>query len=305
MTDANLYKANGYAILGQNGTTESSAAYVTGVLMTGHNSLVASGASTAAGYQVYALPASSTKYLGYMFAWPGVWNPCFKAAGYIVYVPLFPPTQNFEVDFDFMEERFPDCISFGSSGGPGFMTNLTEFDSGIVNVNAEWEVLRARYSVTFENTPPDEMKLVEDFFYVAKGRAIGFRFKDWNDYQIVQQNIGVGDGVTNQFQLFKRYQSGDQFYDRPIRKPLEVSSNGEDMQISVDGVIQIVNGEAYVNESKGIISFQVPPPLGSVIRIEYAEFDVPVRFDTDELDISFEEFRQLALEVPLVEVITE
>lgn len=301
---ADINKVNGYGVLSQNHGAGSI------LLARGYQAMSIGGAGPGAGivkangYQVFANPSTVLKANGYQFLWPGVYSPVFKANGYLVYVPLFPPTFNFNVDYDFMEERFPDCISFGSSGGPGFLTNVVQFDSGIVSVNQEWDSLRARYSVTFETATPEEIKRVEDFFYTAKGRAIGFRFKDWQDYQIVNQNIGVGDGTTTNFQIFKRYISGNTLYDRKITKPLIVSSTGQDMQITVDGVLQIVNGEVYVNESLGTLSFTVPPAPGAIVKIAYGEFDVPVRFDTDKLDISFDEFRQLSLEVPLIEIQT-
>jgi uncharacterized protein (TIGR02217 family) len=300
---ADVGKALGYVLTSAASDAAASAIMARGFVILGKNSNELSGVVTFKGYQLYANPATAIKYNGYQFLWPGIYGAVFKANGYIIYWPLFPATPNFVIDYDFMEERFPDCISFGSSGGPGFSTNVVDFDSGIVSVNAEWDRLRARYDVSFDTTPPDEIKLVEDFFYTAKGKAIGFRFKDWNDYQIVGQNIGLGDGTTSVFQLFKRYQSGNTIYDRPIKKPLKVSSNGQDMQVTVDDVIQLMDGEVYVNESLGLISFDVPPPLGAIVRVEYGEFDVPVRFDTDELEISFDEFRQLSLTVPLIEIL--
>jgi len=279
---AKVQKATGYAITSQ--------------------SLGAASVVKATGYQLLANPPAILKAQGYQMLWPGAAGTVHAAKGYVVWSYTFPPVNEFSVDYDFVEERFPDCISFGSSGGPGFMTNVVEFDSGVVAVSPEWTAVRASYSVTFETATPDEISLVEDFFYIAKGRAIGFRFKDWNDYQIVDQNVGLGDGITNAFQVFKRYQSGGTVYDRTITKLLRVSSNGDPMQITVDSVLQTIDTDVYVNESLGILSFEVPPPAGAIVKIVYGEYDVPVRFDTDSLDVSFDEFRQLSLEVPLIEV---
>lgn len=295
MTTPDTHKASGYVVT-------TSAAGVGAALGYG---LLSSGAGTinAKGYQIYVNPATAPKAIGYLHMWPGARAPTFRANGYLVYSPLFPPTVNFVVDFQFMEERFPDCISFSSSGGPGFKTNVVEFDSGIVGTDAEWDRLRANYSVNFEVATPAEIQLVESFFYIAKGRAIGFRFKDWSDYQIVQQNIGLGDGTTKDFPLFKRYQSGLQYYDRTITKPRKVSADGTDAILTVDDVIQTLGGDYYINESLGTISLEVTPTAGQIIRVVYMEYDVPVRFDTDELDITFDDFRQLSLEVPLIEIL--
>lgn len=297
---ADVIKGAGYGVLTQNSAAAILAAKGYGVTTNaGHAAAVVKGT----GYQLYGLPSSVVKGVGYVLPFQGVNASMNKGVGYAVFLPMFPPTANFNVDFDFMEEQFPECISFGSSGGPGFKTNVTEFDSGYVSVNKEWERLRARYSITFETATPEDIKQVEDFFYAAKGRAIGFRFKDWQDYQIVAQNIGIGDGTTTAFSVFKRYTSGTRYYDRKITKLRKLASDGLDMRVTVDNVLQGVGGQCHVNESLGIITFNVAPPPGAIVRIEYGEFDVPVRFDTDELDISFDEFRQLSLEVPLIEVL--
>ena len=303
MTTPDAHKATGYAIMGTTSDEVASVAHAHGYGIMGTTAAICASVINGKGYQLYANPATATKAIGFQFLWPGVYAATFKGNGYQIWAPLFPPTGDFVVDFQFMEERFPDCISFSSSGGPGFKTNVVEFDSGIVSTNPEWEKLRANYSVNFEVATPAEIKLVEDFFYIAKGKAIGFRFKDWSDYQIVQQNIGLGDGVTNAFPLFKRYQSGLQYYDRVIQKPRKISADGTDAQVTVDNVIQTLGGDFHVNESLGTISFTVTPSAGQIVKIVYMEYDVPVRFDTDELDISFDDFRQLSLEVPLIEIL--
>ncbi len=46
------------------------------------------------------------------------------------------------------------------------------------------------------------------FFRARKGRAYGFRFKDWTDYKAIGELIGTGDDAETTFQLVKRYPSG-------------------------------------------------------------------------------------------------
>ena len=47
------------------------------------------------------------------------------------------------------------------------------------------------------------------FFRARKGRAFGFRFKDWNDYQALAETFGTGDETTRTFQPTRGYSSGD------------------------------------------------------------------------------------------------
>ena len=46
------------------------------------------------------------------------------------------------------------------------------------------------------------------FFRARRGKAYGFRFKDWTDFKATGQLVGTGDGALAQFQLVKHYPSG-------------------------------------------------------------------------------------------------
>jgi len=220
------------------------------------------------------------------------------AYGYALIHPFYPPYEDLSVDFSFMEQRFSECVSFGSQGGPGFRTNVFEFDSGFTTAEVDWERIRARYEVNFENATPEDVEEVEAFFYGMKGKAIAFRFKDWSDYQISNQNVAVGDGSSNTFQVFKRYTSGGHIFDRIIKKTVSGT-----MSLYLDGVELLEGSDFFMVNSEGQIVFSAPLPTGSVAEIRYAEFDVPVRFDTDYLNVSYVDFKQLNFNVPLIEVL--
>ena len=53
-----------------------------------------------------------------------------------------------------------------------------------------------------------------------RGKAYGFRFKDWTDYKATGQLLGTGDGAIKAFQLVKRYPSGSIIEVRTITKPV-------------------------------------------------------------------------------------
>lgn len=218
--------------------------------------------------------------------------------GYVVLQTFYPPYDDISLSYSFLERRFPECVSFGSKGGPGFKTSVFTFDSGITSLEINWERMRARYEATFENVSPSDIEEVEDFFYGMRGKALAFRYKDWADYQISSQNVGVGTGTATTFQIFKRYQSGQNVFDRIIKKSVIGTS-----QITVDGVLQLEGSDYFMVDSEGQIVFMDPPTTGAIIRLEYIEYDVPVRFDTDHLNISYDDFRQLNTSVDLIEVL--
>lgn len=108
----------------------------------------------------------------------------------------------------FHEVRFPTDISYGSNGGPGFLTNILELASGHEQRNIEWSLAKAKYDVQYGIKTREQMQDVLDFFYARRGRGYGFRFKDWMDYQIPRQQIGTMGSTQNvsTLQVFKRYE---------------------------------------------------------------------------------------------------
>lgn len=302
---ADVLKEGGYVVVGTGGAGGSvdSRGYVvseTGAAVhaqTGNIVLSSPAAVMAATSQVVlANPAVVTASSMFAIAHhPGsiLTGPC-----YAVIQPFYPPYDDIVLEYNFMERSFPVCVSFGSQGGPGFKTSVFTFDSGITADSIDWERMRARYEATFENATPDEMEEVENFFYGMRGQAIAFRYKDWSDYQITVQNVGVGTGTADTFQIFKRYQSGQNIFDRIIKKTVIGSS-----QISLDGVSLLEGSDYFMIDTEGQIVFPTPPAAGSIVRIDYIEYDVPVRFATDYLNVSYDDFRQLNTSVDLIEVL--
>lgn len=205
----------------------------------------------------------------------------------------------------FHEVLFPTGISYGSGGGPKFKTTVFEADSGYEQRNIDWTMTRAEYDVSQGIKTQDQMDELTNFFYARWGRAYGFRFKDWNDYQIKQQLIGIGDGTTTSFQVIKTYisaqtESGETHtYTRDITKLNWSTVAGVTVGVSLK-----VEGTDYtVDYTTGIITFVSAPPADAQVKIGAAEFHVPVRFDTDQLNTTHEFWNtQSWSSIPLVEV---
>jgi uncharacterized protein (TIGR02217 family) len=223
-----------------------------------------------------------------------------KSAAYALITNTLPVYEDILIDTPFAEVQFPPKVSFGSSGGPGFRTSIFEVDSGQIGGVIEWERIRSRYNVKLDFVNDVELDAVQNHFYAMRGRGIGFRFKDWQDYTLSNQNFFVGDGVTKSFQLFKRYISGAHKFDRTIKKPV-VGTLGD---ILIDGVAQTDGSDFVVDFTTGLVNFDVAPVRGSVGRVSLIEFDVPCRYDTDLLDIAVSEFQQFAVAgIPIIEVL--
>lgn len=204
----------------------------------------------------------------------------------------------------FHEIRFPDGISRGAKGGPERRTRIVELASGDEERNASWANSRRRYDVSYGVRRADDLAAVVAFFEARNGRLHAFRFKDWSDYKSclpsaapapTDQIIGTGNGSATVFQLVKTYASGAQSWARAILKPVAGT-----VAVSLNGVAQ---GSGWsVNTTTGIVTFTVPPSTGAVIRAGF-EFDVPVRFDTDELPVTLDIERTGSIpSIPLIEV---
>lgn len=195
----------------------------------------------------------------------------------------------------FVEIQFPADISYGSSGGPTFSTDVIEAFSGFEQRNINWSAARARYNVAHGVKTQSQLDELIAFFRARQGKAIGFRFKDWTDYQAVAQNIGTGNGSQTIFQLTKKYTSSVTVT-RVIKKPV----NNATLKVYLNAVLQ--SSGYTVNYATGEITFTTAPGSGVAVTADF-EFDVPVRFDTDQLDAAIDDFGTRSWsDIPLVEV---
>ena len=204
----------------------------------------------------------------------------------------------------FHEVRYPVGLSIGSSGGPERRTEIVTLVNGFEERNSPWAHSRRRYDAGAGMRSLDDFAALIAFFEARRGQLHGFRWKDWADYKTclpsqsvsaMDQEIGVGDGLTTVFQLRKTYTSGGSAYTRDLVKPVAGS-----VKVAVAGVVQTLPAEFTVEEVRGIVTMNLPPALGAVVTAG-CEFDVPVRFDTDRISASIASFQ--AGEVPAVPVI--
>ena len=204
----------------------------------------------------------------------------------------------------FHEVRYPVGLSIGSSGGPERRTEIVTLVNGFEERNSPWAHSRRRYDAGAGMRSLDDFAALIAFFEARRGQLHGFRWKDWADYKTclpsqsvsaMDQEIGVGDGITTIFQLRKTYASGGSAYTRDLVKPVAGS-----VKVAVAGVVQTLPAEFTVEEARGIVTLNLPPALGAVVTAG-CEFDVPVRFDTDRISASIASFQ--AGEVPAVPVI--
>ncbi|MBP2560546.1 uncharacterized protein (TIGR02217 family) [Neorhizobium galegae] len=208
----------------------------------------------------------------------------------------------------FHEVRFPLRLALGATGGPVRRTDIVNLSNGREQRNQRWRDSRRSYDAGSGVKSLADLYAVLEFFEARGGQLYGFRFRDPVDWKscapgevasATDQVIGTGDGETAAFQLVKTYADGGGSWTRRIAKPAAGS-----VVVSVDGVGQVP--EAFsVDVATGIVTFAAGrfPPVGAVVRAGY-EFDVPVRFDTDRIDVNLAHFNAGHIPtIPLAEVL--
>lgn len=167
----------------------------------------------------------------------------------------------------FKEIRFPERISFGAVGGAGWLTDVVTLESGFETRNQVLAQPRGRWEVSHAARMPAQYKLLRAFFNAVRGRTYGFRFKDWTDYEVTAGEAVLLDslGSPTQKQLAKRYTFGSETFDRRLTK-------------IVANTFTAVGGSGVtLDYDTGLLTYSSEPTAFS------CEFDVPVRFDVDEL----------------------
>lgn len=168
----------------------------------------------------------------------------------------------------FYEVQFPVGISYGASGGPSYDTEVVTFVSGFEQRNINWSVARLKYDISHNIKNQAALDQLIVFFRSMRGRAHGFRFKDWADYQVTLANgvlgAGVGTGAPT-YQMGKSYaQAGANAEVRALKKP--VAGTGSLTRANVAVTLGTSSGNAAIDTTTGIVTF-VPDSSSSAASI--------------------------------------
>ena len=208
----------------------------------------------------------------------------------------------------FHEIRFPTAISRNAQGGPERRTDVVVLGSGYEERNSRWADSRRSYNAGYGMKSVDDLHAVIAFFEERRGRLHGFRWRDHADWKscapqvtpsALDSVIGTGNGATAAFQLKKVYGGAHAPWSRTVKKPVTGT-----VKVAVAGVSKTLGTHFSVDPSTGIVTFLAGsiPGVGQSVTAGF-EFDVPVRFDTDKLEINMHGFAHGAIpNIPVVEV---
>ena len=197
--------------------------------------------------------------------------------------------------------QLPEQVERGAQGGPGFKTTILELSSGFEKRNIDWERTRGRWDLSYGIDDKASQEAILAFFYARQGKAHSFPFKDWGDFEIgdvdngVVQTIGTGDNIVTKFQISRLYTDGTFFFARAVTRPVAST-----VKIYFDDILQ-VSGFS-VDADTGVVAFDVAPGAAVVVG-STAKFNVPCRFDIDQLDLRL--FTADAYSIPAIPIIED
>lgn len=139
---------------------------------------------------------------------------------------------------------FPECVTYGTTSSPVYLTDKIEVSSGAEQRQQRWEYPRHEYNVSMENMNAADISEVMNLWHVCSGPGIGFLFLDPMDHtskndttvfsgsgiSATDQPLILKEGSENEYELYKVYQKGSRTKRRRILYPkidtLQVASNG-------------------------------------------------------------------------------
>jgi uncharacterized protein (TIGR02217 family) len=167
----------------------------------------------------------------------------------------------------FCEELLDLGWDYGAQGGPEFAVTTTLSGGGYEFANLDWAQPKGEWQIG-DRTGDYCLDLAEyeylyKFWMARRGSFEGFRYKDWGDFELKGEQIGIGDGTRNVFQITKTYGS--------FVRVLSKIAKGATWQVGSS------KPAATLDYNTGLLTFAIPPALGQKIKVT-GEFHVPVKF---------------------------
>lgn len=210
----------------------------------------------------------------------------------------------------FHNTTLPASFGYGSGGSSSFSTDVFSLKDGREQRNQNWAGEKRKFNLAYPVKDTAKILSLRNFFRLRSGMAYGFLFEDPLDNSSLPANaaggtptnldqiIGVGNGVTTEFQLKTTITDGIATFDYLVYKPTSST-----LTVAVAGVAKTL-GVHYTLSVLGKITFGTAPVSGNVTA--GFRYKVPVRFETDEFFISYDEY--LAFQVanlPIMEIVPE
>lgn len=160
---------------------------------------------------------------------------------------------------------FPEDISFGGEGGPGWLTEIVKTGGGLEYRNQPRSQQLCTFDVGHAARTVENFNRVARHYWACQGRYVPFRYLDPTDFNANDNEATSGflQLTSTTFQAYKSYTYGATTYSRKIQK--------------LFGTFASFGGTfASVDKNTGIVTMSSGTPVGWV-----SKFHVPVRYDID------------------------
>lgn len=188
--------------------------------------------------------------------------------------------------------RLPEVIEQGARGGPMFSTTISTTVAGYEQRNGNWTLPLRKWDIGVQAFTKDDLDALVTHFHLVGGRYASFRFRDWSDYSVTQEQGVLEFAGPNQYRLTKLYSAngGSVTFSRYITRPWEVTIYGSDGEpINSVGVDYNTGLVTIYDEDASAIGWA-------------GTFDLAVRFDSDQLDIQMDQVDVAVVSMTVTEV---
>lgn len=202
----------------------------------------------------------------------------------------------------------PDAIRAGTILTPRYDTDVVVMQSGKEKRNQNRTVARKRFALLKPVVDQRDYQELRNFFCaIGGGRHGGFRFRDRTDYQAVDlihpykpktRELSAAAGT---YQLQREITLGGDYRYRDIKKPVAGT-----LKVYIDGVRKLESDGTYgwqVDTTTGIITFDTPGNVTVLTITVNFLFDTPVRFDSDDLQVTQVDPGHYRVKMNLIELI--
>lgn len=172
-------------------------------------------------------------------------------------------------------------------------TDIVTMASGRERRNAAWAFKKMQFTASFALLEEQAQDEVLQAYYAANGQLLLFRYRDPGDWRAVASPLNTAGeiGTTAPVQLTKRYSFGPAFADRVIQAVSTCTVK------SSSGVVI----EGTLDKQLGF--FTPTDVWGGDTYTWSGTFDLWVRFNSDELDVTMTTIDVATSDVELIEQI--
>jgi uncharacterized protein (TIGR02217 family) len=195
----------------------------------------------------------------------------------------------------FINSRLSPRVEAGFSVVPASSTLIKMLRSGRERRNGQWAQKRRRYTAKLASFTLEERQELLGVIHATEGALHSFRLKDWLDYRARNVSLGVAPSGSTPVQLTVPYTFGSQTHTRTITKPVASTLVLRQAGTPKAGTL---------DDTTGLFTPTTAWSAGQALTADF-DFDVPVRFLTDEPQFALPHRDIADLDIELIEVFGE